>query len=205
MKDSGPPSENKLPEQRVRCSWCLADLLYIAYHDIEWGVPLHSENGLFEFLLLETFQAGLSWLTILRKRENFRHAFAGFDPAAVAGFGEKDRSRLLSDAGIIRNRAKIDAAVNNARVFLKVQSDWNGFSRYWWHFTDGRPRINYWKGLPEVPAVTPLAVAISRDLKQRGFQFTGPTVVYAHMQATGMVNDHVTDCFRHAELAAAAG
>lgn len=185
---------------KPRCAWCLGDPLYLAYHDQEWGVPLHDDRGLFEFLVLETFQAGLSWLTILKKRDNFRRAFAGFDPQRVARFDERDRRRLLADAGIVRNRLKVDAAIANARVFLEVQAAHGSFDRWIWSFTDGRPVVNRWRELREVPARTPLAATISREMRRLGFRFAGPVVVYSHMQATGMVNDHLMSCYRHAEI-----
>ncbi|HOT00138.1 MAG TPA: DNA-3-methyladenine glycosylase I [Acidobacteriota bacterium] len=185
---------------KPRCAWCLGDPLYLAYHDLEWGVPLHDDRGLFEFLVLETFQAGLSWLTILKKRDNFRRAFAGFDPKRVASFDGRDRRRLLADAGIVRNRLKVDAAIVNARVFLEVQAAHGSFDRWIWSFTDGRPVVNRWRELREVPARTPLAPTISREMRRLGFRFAGPVVVYSHMQATGMVNDHLVSCYRHAEI-----
>ncbi|HQO24865.1 MAG TPA: DNA-3-methyladenine glycosylase I [Acidobacteriota bacterium] len=185
---------------KPRCAWCLGDPLYLAYHDQEWGVPLHDDRGLFEFLVLETFQAGLSWLTILKKRDNFRRAFAGFDPQRVARFDERDRRRLLADAGIVRNRLKVDAAIANARVFLEVQAAHGSFDRWIWSFTDGRPIVNRWRELREMPAQTPLAATISREMRRLGFRFAGPVVVYSHMQATGMVNDHLVSCYRHAEI-----
>ena len=185
---------------KPRCAWCLGDPLYLAYHDQEWGVPLHDDRGLFEFLVLETFQAGLSWLTILKKRDNFHRAFAGFDPQRVARFDERDRRRLLADAGIVRNRLKVDAAIANARVFLEVQAAHGSFDRWIWSFTDGRPVVNRWRELREVPAQTPLAATISREMRRLGFRFAGPVVVYSHMQATGMVNDHLMSCYRHAEI-----
>ncbi|HNR39675.1 MAG TPA: DNA-3-methyladenine glycosylase I [Acidobacteriota bacterium] len=185
---------------KPRCAWCLGDPLYLAYHDQEWGVPLHDDRGLFEFLVLETFQAGLSWLTILKKRDNFHRAFAGFDPQRVVRFDERDRRRLLADAGIVRNRLKVDAAIANARVFLEVQAAHGSFDRWIWSFTDGRPVVNRWRELREVPAQTPLAATISREMRRLGFRFAGPVVVYSHMQATGMVNDHLVSCYRHAEI-----
>ena len=184
-----------------RCGWCGDDELYVAYHDEEWGVPVHDDGQLFEFLILETFQAGLSWITVLRKRENFRKAFAGFDAAKVARFSPAKIEKLMLDSGIIRNRQKIEAAVANARAFLKVQDELGSFDSYSWDFCGGRPVVNKFTELSEVPAYTDLAVKFSKDLKGRGFKFVGPTVVYAHMQATGMVNDHLTGCFRHAQLA----
>jgi len=172
----------------------------IAYHDTEWGVPLHDDRGLFEFLVLEGMQAGLSWATILRKRENFRKAFSGFDARRVAVYGAKDVQRLLEDPGIIRNRLKIEAAINNARRFLEVQKEFGSFDRYIWGFVEGKPIRNRFRTLSELPARTPLSDRISKDLKSRGFKFTGSTIVYAHMQATGMVNDHMVHCFRYRQV-----
>jgi DNA-3-methyladenine glycosylase I len=185
----------------TRCGWCLGDPLYLDYHDREWGVPLHDERRLFEFLLLEGAQAGLSWLTILRKREAYRRAFAGFDPERVARFDARTKRALLADAGIVRNRLKIEAAIDNARAFLKVQEEFGSFDAYAWRFVGGRPVRNAWSTLREIPAETAESQAFSKDLKKRGFLFVGPTIVYAHMQATGMVNDHLVDCFRHREVA----
>lgn len=185
---------------RRRCGWCGSDPLYVAYHDTEWGVPVHDDRKLFEFLLLEGAQAGLSWITILRKREAYRKAYAGFDPVKVARFGPRQVARLLADAGIVRNRLKIEAAINNARRFLAVQEEFGSFDAYVWRFVDGRPIANRRKSLKQVPASTPESDALSRDLKARGFKFVGSTICYAHMQATGMVNDHLIDCFRHAEV-----
>jgi DNA-3-methyladenine glycosylase I len=179
-----------------RCPWCGDDPLYRRYHDQEWGVPVHDDGKLFEFIILEGAQAGLSWITILRKREAYRKAFADFDPNRVARFGHKDIERLKADAGIVRNRLKIESAVSNARAFLEIQSSFGSFDRYIWDFVDGQPIINHFRTMSEVPASTPLSEKISRDLKKRGFRFVGPTIVYAHMQATGMVNDHLVDCFR---------
>ena len=184
----------------MRCGWARNELA-AAYHDHEWGVPLRDEVKLFEFVVLEGMQAGLSWDTILRKREAFRKAFAGFDPAKVVRFGARDVTRLLGDAGIIRNRHKIEAAIGNARAFLDVQQEFGGFAKYMWGFVGGRPVVNRWKRLREVPPTDRVSDAWSRDLKRRGFRFVGPTIVYAHMQATGMVNDHLLGCFRHAPLA----
>lgn len=183
-----------------RCPWCGDDPLYVAYHDNEWGVPCHDERKLFEFLLLEGAQAGLSWLTILRKRENYRRAFAAFDVEAIARYGERDVTRLLNDAGIVRNRLKIAAAIDNAHATLRLYDQGDTLDRLLWQFVDGRPRINRWRTLDEVPAVTPEATAMAKELKQRGFRFVGPTVMYAYMQATGMVNDHLLSCPRHAAL-----
>ena len=188
-----------MPE-RTRCLWPIAgDALYIAYHDQEWGKPVKDDRTLFEFLVLESFQAGLSWRTILHKRENFRKAFAGFDFTKVARFGTRDVKRLLSDAGIVRNRAKVTAAIGNAQRFQEVRREFGTFSRYMWSWVGGRPLVNRFKTLKEYPAQTPLAQTLAGDLKARGFKFLGPTVVYAHMQAVGMVNDHVVSCFRHKE------
>jgi DNA-3-methyladenine glycosylase I len=187
---------------RERCPWCGADPLYVAYHDHEWGVPVHDDRALFEFLVLEGAQAGLAWITILRKREGYRRAFAGFDAKKVARFDDAKVAELLTDPGIVRNRLKVESAVTNARAFLEVQARFGAFDRYIWGFVDGQPIQNQWRELGEVPALTPLAERISKDLKTRGFRFVGPTIVYAHMQATGMVNDHLVSCFRHREVAA---
>lgn len=181
----------------TRCEWAGTDPLYVDYHDREWGVPVHDDQRLFEFLILEGAQAGLSWITILRKRENYRRAFAGFDPVRVARFDRRKVERLLKDAGIVRNRLKIESAIRNARAFLDVQEAFGSFDAYQWQFVDGRPRRNRWRTMAEIPAHTPESDALSRDLKQRGFSFVGSTICYAHMQAVGMVNDHVTSCFRH--------
>ena len=187
-----------------RCGWfdgaIVKDPLMLAYHDTEWGVPLHADRMLFEFLVLEGMQAGLSWSTILKKRENFRRAFEGFDPGRVARYGAKDVKRLLSDAGIIRNRQKIDAAITNAKRFLEVQEEFGSFDDYIWRFVGGRPKRNSWTSLKQIPAKTPLSDALSADLKKRGFSFVGSTICYAHMQATGMVNDHLVGCFRHKQV-----
>jgi DNA-3-methyladenine glycosylase I len=185
--------------ERKRC-WGDGDELMAAYHDLEWGVPLHDDAKIFEFLILEGFQAGLSWKTILYKRENFRRAFHGFDAARVARYGERDLKRLLADAGIIRNRLKIRAAVNNARRFLEVQKESGTFDRYIWAFVDGKPVRNRLRSFRDMPARTPLSDLISSDLKARGFQFVGSTVIYAHMQATGLVNDHLVHCYRYGEI-----
>ena len=184
-----------------RCPWPAALPLMVAYHDEEWGVPLHDDRRLFEFLVLESMQARLSWLIVLRKREAFRRAFAGFDPECVARFGARDVRRLLQDAGIIRNRAKIEAAIANARTFLAVQEAHGSFDRYVWRFVDGRPVQHRWRTLKELPVTTPQSDAMSRELKALGFRFLGSTVCYAHMQATGMVNDHLVHCFRHRAVA----
>jgi DNA-3-methyladenine glycosylase I len=185
------------PSAPVRCGWVGTDPLYLAYHDREWGVPVHDDRVLFEFLLLEGAQAGLSWLTILRKREGYRGAFAGFDPARVARFGPARIERLLADPGIVRNRLKVEGAVRNARAFLRVQRETGSFDRFAWSFVGGRPRRNAWSGLKEVPSRTPESDALSRALQQRGFTFVGSTICYAFMQAVGLVNDHTVDCFRY--------
>jgi len=186
---------------RERCGWCGVDEIYVAYHDQEWGVPVRDDRSLFEFLILEGAQAGLSWSTILNKRDGYRRLYDGFDPELVAHYGDKKRAELLSDPAIVRNRAKVAASIGNAQAFLEVQAEFGSFSDYVWRFVDGEPIQNRWKSVAEIPAKTPLAEAISKDLKKRGFKFVGPTIVYAHMQATGMVNDHVVGCFRHAEVA----
>lgn len=189
---------------RKRCGWCGTDPLYVRYHDEEWGVPVHDERRQFEFLILEGAQAGLSWITILRKREHYREAFARFDPERVARFTGRDVARLLKNPGIVRNRLKVEGAVRNARAFLDVQEEFGSFDAYLWQFVDGRPIVNRWKSLKQVPAVTKESDLLSKDLKRRGFTFVGSTIVYAHMQAVGMVNDHLVDCFRHRELRSAA-
>lgn len=181
---------------RPRCPWCTQDPLYQAYHDGEWGVPVHDDRALFELLVLEGAQAGLSWITILRKREAYRQAFAGFDPVQVAAFSDARLEALLLDAGIVRNRLKISSARDNARAFLAVQVEFGSFDAYLWPFIGGAPRVNRPKSMAEVPAVTPEAEALSRDLKKRGFRFVGPTIMYAYMQATGMVDDHVATCWK---------
>jgi DNA-3-methyladenine glycosylase I len=183
-----------------RCPWGELTPDYVSYHDEEWGVPLTDDRKLFEFLVLEGAQAGLSWLTILRRREGYRKAFAGFDAAKVARFGEKEIRRLLQDTGIIRNRLKVRAAVRNARVFLDIQEEFGSFSAYQWRFVDGRPVQNRWRRLAQLPANTPVSDAFSKDLKARGMSFVGSTVIYAHMQAVGMVNDHLVGCFRYAAV-----
>lgn len=184
-----------------RCQWTAGgNALYLDYHDREWGVPLHDDRALFEFLVLEGAQAGLSWSTILNKREGYRRAFAGFDPRQVARFTPARVEKLLQDPGIVRNRLKVESAVSNARAFLEVQEAFGSFDAYIWRFVDGRPIQNAWTRLKQIPASTPASDAISKDLKQRGFRFVGSTIIYAHMQATGMVNDHTTDCFRWREL-----
>jgi DNA-3-methyladenine glycosylase I len=186
--------------KKNRCGWCVGDDLYEAYHDEEWGVPVKEDDILFEFLILETFQAGLSWITILRKRENFRKAFDSFDYKKIATYDQKKIDSLLQDAGIIRNRLKIKATVTNAQAFIKVQKEFGNFSSYIWGFVDGKPIKNSIENHREAPARTELSDALSKDLKKRGFKFVGSTVVYAHMQATGMVNDHEISCFRYNEV-----
>ena len=187
----------------VRCAWCGADPLYQAYHDTEWGVPLHDDRALFELLTLEGAQAGLSWLTVLKKREGYRKAFANFDPAVVARFTDADQARLLADPGIVRSRAKIEATIGNARAYLAIREG-EGFDAWLWRYVDGRPLQNRFAAPAEVPAATPLSETVSKDLKKAGFRFAGPTIVYAFMQAVGMVNDHLVTCPAHASCAAAA-
>jgi DNA-3-methyladenine glycosylase I len=182
---------------RSRCGWAGTDPVYVAYHDEEWGVPVHDDRRLFEFLVLEGAQAGLSWITILRKRASYRRAFAGFDPARVARFDRRTVRALLRNAGLVRNTRKIESAVENAKAFLRVQREFGSFARYVWGFVDESPRRNAWRSLAAVPASTPESVALSRDLRRRGFRFVGPTICYAFMQATGMVNDHLVSCFRY--------
>lgn len=184
-----------------RCPWCGTDPLYQHYHDHVWGVPVHDDQTLFEFLLLEGAQAGLSWITVLRKRENYRKAFDGFDAGKIARYTPKKVEKLLQDPGIIRNRLKVESAISNARAFLETQAEFGSFDRYIWDFVDGAPIINHFRTLKQVPAKTDVAEKLSKDLKKRGFRFVGPTIVYAHMQATGMVNDHLVDCHRHAVCA----
>jgi DNA-3-methyladenine glycosylase I len=189
------------PDDRPRCGWSNTGMSadYVAYHDREWGVPVRDDRKLFEFLILEGAQAGLSWSTILRKREGYREAFADFDPARVARFDARSVERLLRHEGIVRNRLKVQAAITNARCFLKVQDEFGSFSDYSWAFVGGQPIVNCWTEMTQVPATSPESDAFSKDLKRRGFKFVGSTIIYAHMQATGMVNDHVVGCFRHRE------
>ena len=184
----------------IRCQWAGTDPLYVAYHDLEWGVPVHDDRTLFEFLILEGAQAGLSWSTILKKRAAYRAAFDNFDPAVVAAYDETKVAELLANPGIVRNRAKIASAIKNAQAFLAVQQEFGSFDAYIWQFVGGQPRQNNWQSLSEIPASTPESEAMSKDLRKRGFNFVGPTICYAHMQATGMVNDHTVDCFRYPEL-----
>ncbi|MFV8356830.1 DNA-3-methyladenine glycosylase I [Flavobacterium sp. XS1P32] len=183
-------------EDKIRCGWCSSSNLYKKYHDEEWGVPVYDDATLYEFLLLETFQAGLSWITILNKRENFRVAFDQYDYKKIAQYTDEKILDLLQDTGIIRNKLKVYSAVTNAQAFIKIQEEFGSFSKYIWKFTDGKPIQNNRQSLKEVPATTPLSDTISKDLKKRGFKFVGSTVIYAHMQATGMVNDHVKNCWK---------
>jgi DNA-3-methyladenine glycosylase I len=190
-----------MPTEPNRCPWPVYDdPLYLAYHDREWGVPVRDDRRIYEFLVLEVFQAGLSWRTVLHKRSNFRHAFAGFEYRRVAKFRAQDVKRLLGDAGIIRNRAKIEAAINNAQRLLEVRDEFGTFAKYMWSWVGGSPIVHRFRAIRDYPQHTDEAVAWSKDLKKRGFKFLGPTVVYAHMQAVGMVNDHTIDCFRHLEV-----
>jgi DNA-3-methyladenine glycosylase I len=189
----------KIATASERCPWAMDDL-YAAYHDTEWGRPLHEDRQLFEFIVLEGAQAGLSWHTVLKKRENYRAAFDGFDPDRVARYSSVKVTRLLNNPGIIRNRLKIASAITNAQAFLRVQEQFGSFDAFIWRFVDGKPKINHWRTLKEVPARTAESDAMSRDLIRRGFNFVGSTICYAHMQATGMVNDHLVSCFRHRQL-----
>ena len=184
----------------VRCDWCGTDPLYISYHDHEWGVPLHDDRALFEFLILEGAQAGLSWITILKKREAYRAAFRNFDLETVAAFTDADQARLLADAGIVRNRLKIASAVRNARAAIAAAEEFGSLDAFLWRYVDGAPIVNTWRTLKEVPASTPVSDAMSKDLKKRGFNFVGSTICYAFLQATGMVNDHLVGCFRYVEV-----
>lgn len=183
-----------------RCPWCEGDELYIKYHDEEWGVPVHDDRKHFEFLTLESAQAGLSWLMILKKRENYRKAFDKFDPKIVSRYNEKKIEKLMSNSGIIRNRRKIEASINNAIRFLEIQDEFGTFDKYIWKFTDFKPIINSWKNISQIPPKTELSDEISMDLKKRGFKFVGSTIIYAHVQAIGLVNDHIISCFRYNEL-----
>ena len=183
-----------------RCPWCGTEELYVRYHDEEWGVPVHDDRKQFEFLVLEAAQAGLSWITILRKREGYRKAYVGFDAQAVARYGQQQVERLLANPGIVRNRRKVEASVNNAARFLEFQGEFGSFDRYLWRFVDHEPVRNRWHTLDEIPARTPLSEEVSEDLRRRGFTFLGPTVVYSHLQAVGLVNDHLVSCFRYRQL-----
>jgi len=189
-------SQNEL----IRCEWAGTEPLYVAYHDNEWGTPVHDERELFEMLILEGAQAGLSWSTILNKRENYRQVFDDFNPSIVVGYDDAKVSALLADPGIVRNRLKVESAIRNAKAFLEVQEEFGSFNTFIWGFVNGEPIINSWKVMSEIPAKTPESEAMNKELKQRGFNFVGPTICYAFMQSIGMVNDHVVDCFRYAEL-----
>ncbi|GAA4115983.1 DNA-3-methyladenine glycosylase I [Aquimarina addita] len=186
--------------EKHKCGWCVGDTLYEKYHDNEWGVPLHDDQLLFEFLILETFQAGLSWITILRKRENFRDAFHNFDYKMIAQYTDEKKDELLQDKGIIRNKLKVKSAVTNAQNFIKIQDEFGSFDSYIWNFVQGKPIVNTWKNHKDCPANTQVSDTISKDLKKRGFKFVGSTVIYAFMQAIGMVNDHEIGCFRYKEV-----
>jgi DNA-3-methyladenine glycosylase I len=185
---------------KSRCAWAGSDALYQSYHDTEWGLPLHDDQRLFELLILEGAQAGLSWITILRKRENYRADFDGFDATRIAGYGANKIESLLQNEGIVRNRLKVEAAVINAQRFMEVQNEFGSFAAFIWQFVEGKPKQNAWRSLADIPASTQESDAMSKELKRRGFKFVGSTICYAFMQATGMVNDHTTDCFRHKEL-----
>ena len=189
-----------MADDRTRCAWLHDDPLMLAYHDLEWGVPEHDDRALYEKLILDGAQAGLSWRTILHRRDGYREAFRGFDPEVIAGWGSREMERLRNDERIIRNRAKIRSAIHNARAFLEVQQECGSFDAYLWSFVGGRPIVNHWTSLDQLPATSSESEALSKDLKQRGFSFVGPTIIYAYMQAIGMVNDHVVGCFRHAEV-----
>jgi DNA-3-methyladenine glycosylase I len=191
---------NSTHMNKHRCVWATTDVLYQSYHDTEWGVPLHDDQRLLEFLILEGAQAGLSWITILRKRENYRVAFDDFDAARIAAYSANKIESLLQNPGIVRNRLKVEAAVINAQKFLDVQNEFGSFDQFIWRFVGGKPKQNSWSSLADIPASTTESDAMSKELKRRGFKFVGPTICYAHMQATGMVNDHTTNCFRHKEL-----
>ena len=189
-----------MTDSLLRCPWGTGDPLNLAYHDTEWGVPIHDDHRLFELLNLEGAQAGLAWITILRKRDGYRRAFEGWDPARIAAYGADDEARLLADPGIVRNRAKVRAAIGNARAYLAMADAPGDFDRYLWSFVDGAPLVNRWEGMGDVPAETDASRSLSLDLKRRGFSFVGPTIVYAFMQSAGLVNDHVVSCFRYAEV-----
>jgi DNA-3-methyladenine glycosylase I len=199
MREDESAGKRWVGDHKRRCSWCLGDPLYVRYHDTEWGVQLHDDSRQFEFLTLECFQAGLSWLTILRKRENFRKAFDNFDPVAVSSYDHKDIRRLMADSGIVRNRSKIVSAIGNASAFIRIQEEFGSFDSYIWTFVEGKQKRNGWRKPSDVPSFSTEARALSSDLYGRGFSFVGPTVCYAHMQATGMVNDHLKSCFRYRE------
>jgi DNA-3-methyladenine glycosylase I len=197
-ESSASLTEGASSEKLMRCAWAQGDL-YIAYHDQEWGVPVHDDRRLFEFLILEGAQAGLSWITILKKRENYRRAFDDFDPGKVAGYKAGKIRKLMADPGIVRNRLKLESAVRNAQAFLAVQKEFGSFDKYVWRFVGGQPIRNHWRSLKEIPARTAESDALSKDLAKRGFKFVGSTICYAFMQAVGLVNDHTTDCFRYAK------
>lgn len=184
----------------MRCSWCGDNPLYIKYHDEEWGVPVYDDRVHFEFLVLESAQAGLSWLTVLKKRENYRKAYEGFDPKAVANFDYEKIEKLMQNDGIIRNRKKIEASVNNARIFMEIQKEFGSFSTYIWSFVDGKPLVSSYESIGELPAKAPQSESLAKDMKKRGFKFLGPVILYSHMQATGLVNDHIVSCFRYKEV-----
>ena len=203
MREGTVHSESANASRVKRCEWPGDNPLMVTYHDTEWGVPTHDDRTHFEFLVLEAAQAGLSWSIVLRKREGYRRAFSGFDPQKVARFDKRKIDRLTGDASIIRNRQKIEAAVKNARCFLEVQEEFGSFDAYSWQFVDGRTKVNRWRSSGQIPATSPESDAFSKDLKRRGFSFVGSTVIYAHMQAVGMVNDHLVACFRHRELGGA--
>ena len=196
----GPKTMHAEPDGRDRCGWSTSDPIYVAYHDQEWGVPEHDDRALFEKLLLDGFQAGLSWITILRKRENYRRAYDGFQPEKIARYTPKKLERLMADPGIVRNKAKIAASVQNAKSYLKLLEQEGSFDRYLWQFTGGTTKVNHWKSMRQVPAETKESIAMSKALKAAGFNFCGPTICYAFMQAVGMVNDHIVTCFRHPEV-----
>ena len=186
-------------EEKIRCGWSVSDPIYIEYHDLEWGFPVRDDRKQFEFLVLESAQAGLSWLTILKRREGYKRLYEGFDPEKVVRFDEARIQTMLKDTGIIRNRKKIESSINNARRFLEIREQYGTFCNYLWGFTDGKQVVNHFKSMSEIQATTPLSDTIAKDMKLKGFQFLGSTILYAHLQATGLVNDHLVDCFRHKE------
>ncbi len=186
-------------DEKKRCPWSLSDPIYVDYHDLEWGVPVHKDQKQFEFLVLESAQAGLSWLTILKRREGYRRLYADFHPEKVASFDESRIAGMLQDPGIIRNRKKIESSISNARRFLEIQSQYGSFCNYIWEFVEGRQLVNHYHSLSDIPATSPQSDALAKDMKQRGFRFLGSTILYAHLQATGLVNDHLVSCFRHRE------
>ena len=199
-KDKISPQLFKGPDSRLRCTWCSATPEYVDYHDKEWGVPLHEDRALFELLILEGAQAGLSWITILKKRQNYRRAFDNFDVNKIAHYGMKDVDRLMGDEGIVRNRLKIEAAIKNARGVISIKEEFGSLDSFLWRYVENNSRQNCWKTIDDLPTQTKESALMSRDLKRRGFNFVGPTICYAFMQATGMVNDHTVDCFRHKQL-----